>query len=590
MNCRHCGARLTPDDLVCGNCGNIVDSTPATPTVASPSIARSAAVPPKRRGLSVTTLLILAFACGFLGLVVAAGLGGVYAGLQDRTADQQAQADKFYQEGLANRTAGKLQLAKADFEYVLKINPAYPGAAEQLQQIADLLTVKPTPTASAVQVNVTEQLYQAGVEAYDQKKWRRAIEIFSQVRALDQAYERDQITQMIYQAALTYGQQLLTEDRLEEAIAYLDQAAYLKPLPAETEAEAQYARMYITARDYWNVNWEKAIESFGELYQIGPGYRDTFARYVEAYIQYGAERTRAGDPCTAQTQYEEALKLRPTAELQTKADAAKEACLTAPPSITGTNQTLAGLFTGRIAYPVLDENGSRILAASAGDQKLYTAALGDQPEWQRTGGKFAHRVGGSGANIIDNGNSITVAPAGAEFPTFSPDGSRVIYALQGQLFMANADGSGSPIGLGAGSAPTWGPGGLLAYSGCDGGGCGILIRNPDSTDPPTRLTGSPNDLPTSWSPDGFNISYYSNVSGSYDLFFVNTAGGVQQVTSNAGNNVGGAWGPDGAHVAFLSDRDGTWSLYIARYDGTEATKIALAPQGDWLRQRVSWAP
>src|SRR5512147_3014118 len=99
MNCRHCGARLTPDDLVCGNCGNIVDTAPQTSTVASPSVSRTTA-PAQKRGLSATTLLILAFACGFLGLIATAGLGGIYAGLQDRTADQQAQANKFYQEGL----------------------------------------------------------------------------------------------------------------------------------------------------------------------------------------------------------------------------------------------------------------------------------------------------------------------------------------------------------------------------------------------------------------------------------------------------------------------------------------------------------
>ncbi len=587
MNCRFCGAHLTPDDLVCGNCGNLVDATPAAPTVASQPVPRPSST--KARRISATTLLILAFACSFMGLIIAAGLGGVYAGLQDRKTDEQAQADKFYQEGLANRTAGKLQLAKADFEYVLQINSNYPGASEQLKQIADLLTVKPTPT-SVVQVNVTGQLYQDGVDAYHQKNWQKAIEVLTQVRVIDPAYQKDQITQMIYQAALTYGQELLKADRLEEAIAYLDQAAYLKPLPADVETQVQYARMYITARDYWNVNWEKAIESFGELYKVGPSYRDTFARYVEAYIQYGDERTRAGDPCTAQKQYEEALKLRPAADLQTKADSAKQACLTAPPSITGTNQPLAGLYLGRIAYPVFDESGSRILAANAGDKKIYTAALGDQPEWQRNGGKFAYRVSGSSANVIDNGNNLTVAPAGAEFPTFSPDGSRVIYSLQNQLYMINVDGKGSPIELGAGSAPTWGPKGQLAYSGCDAGGCGIMIRNPDNADPPKRLTGSPNDIPTSWSPDGDNISYYSNVGGNYDLFFVNTAGGVQQVTKDAGNNVGGGWGPDGSHVAFLSDRDGTWSLYIAKWDGTDATKIAIAPQGDWQRERVSWVP
>jgi hypothetical protein len=395
---------------------------------------------------------------------------------------------------------------------------------------------------------------------------------------------------MIYEAALSYGLELLKADRLEEAIAYLDQAAYLKPLPAEVDMQSQYARMYITARDYWNVNWEKAIEAFGELYKVGPGYRDTFARYVEAYIQYGNERSRAGDYCAAQTQYEAALKLRPDAELQSKAEKSRQDCLTAPPSITGTNQTLAGLFAGRIAYPVFDADGARILAALAGDKQIFTAAIGDQPEWQRLGGKFAYRAAGSGANVFDNGTAVSVAPAGAEFPTFSPDGSRLIYSLQGKLYLINADGSGAPIELGAGSTPTWGPTGLLAYSGCDGSGCGIMIRNPDTGEPPRRLTGSPNDIPTSWSPDGFNISYYSNVTGNYDLFFVNTAGGVQQVTQNAGNNIGGAWGPDGAHIAFLSDRDGVWSLYIARYDGAEATKIAIAPQGDLTRQRVSWVP
>ena len=148
MNCRHCGAHLTPDDLVCGNCGHVVDAAPPAPTVAAQPVPRPAPATARRasaRRVSATTLLILAFACGFLGLIAAAGLGGVYAGLQDRKADEQAQADKFYQEGLANRTAGKLQLARADFEYVLKIKPDYPGAREQVAQIASCSRSSPRP-------------------------------------------------------------------------------------------------------------------------------------------------------------------------------------------------------------------------------------------------------------------------------------------------------------------------------------------------------------------------------------------------------------------------------------------------------------
>lgn len=586
MNCRECGARLAPEDLVCGNCGAIVESAPLLVSTQPTQPVRPSS---SARWLSSTTLLIALFACGLVALITASAVGGIVTGLRDREGDRQAQADKYYQEGSANLTAGKLQLAKADFEYVLKIAPNYPGARDQLAQVQAQMTVKPTPTFAAI-VSATQQLFETGQAAYQSKNWQTAIDVLSQVRTIDPAYQHAQVDAMLYDAATTYGLQLLKQDRLEEGITYLEQAAYLKPLSADAAQQVQYARMYITARDYWNANWEEAINLFKQLYQVAPGYRDTFARLVDAYIQYGEERTRAGDPCAAQTQFEEALTLRPTADLQTKAAKAKQDCLTAPAAITGTNMVLNGLFAGRIAYPVFDGESVRILSASAGDPKLSTAAMGDQPEWQRNGSKFTYRVVGSGVYVTEGGNNVKVAPAGAEFPTFSPDGKRVAYALDGNLYVAAADGSGSPVELGAGSVPAWGPKGLLAYSGCDGSGCGIMIRNPDKADPPKRLTGSPNDIPTSWSPDGFNISYYSNVSGSYDLFFVNTAAGVQQVTNGVGNNVGGAWGPDGAHIAFLSDRDGGWALYIAKYDGTEATKLALAPQSDWTQQRVSWVP
>jgi tetratricopeptide (TPR) repeat protein len=584
MNCRECGARLSADDLVCGNCGALIDRLPQTAQITPVKPPRPSN---RARRISSTTLLIVLFSCGLLSLIVASAVGGVVVGLQDRDVAEQAKADQFYQEGLANFAAGKLELAKADFTYVLEINPHYPGASEQLAQVEDRLTVKPTPTSSAL-ISAIDQLYQAGLTAYQAKDWSTAIDTLTQVRSINPDYQKDDVDQMLFDAAVTYGLDLLKTDRLEEGIAYLDQAAYIRPLPLDASQQAQYAKLYVTARGYWNVDWEKAIDQFGELYAMAPNYKDVFARLVDAYIEYGNERVRAGDACAAQQKYQEALRLRPDSRVQTKLDQATQVCLAATPApITGTAQTLGGLFAGRLAYPVFDDTGQHINAASAGNPTVYTAAFGDQPEWQRTGSALAYRIQGVGINV---GNR-TVAPDGAAWPTFSPDGSRLIYALQGRLYLVNVDGSTGPIDLGAGSAPTWGPNGMLAYSGCDAGGCGIMVRNPDQTDPPVRLTGSANDIPSSWSPDGFNISYYSNVAGDYDLYFVNTAGGVQQVTKGPGNDIAGAWGPDGAHVAFLSDRDGAWALYIARYDGSEATKLAVTPQGsNWINQRVSWMP
>ncbi|MBP7687617.1 MAG: PD40 domain-containing protein [Thermoflexales bacterium] len=586
MTCRECGAHVAASDFVCGNCGAVLDQSSTAPQPVLPPSPPASPARRTARRISSTTLLIVLFSCGLISLIVASAVGGVVIGLQDRETDRQAEADRYYQEGLANFASGKLELAKADFEYVLRLDPAYPGAQEQIAQVTDRLTVKPTPTSAAL-TSAIDQLYETGLTAYQAQKWATAIDALAQVRSIDPAYQAAQVSQYLFDASVTYGLELIEADRLEEAIAYLDQAAYIRPLPAAAALQAQYAKLYLTARGYWNVNWERAIERFTELYAFAPGYKDTFARLVGSYVEYGNERVRAGDSCTAQKQYEEAIKLSPGAALQAKLDQATQVCLTATPApISGTAQSLAGLFTGRIAYPVADTNGQRIDAASAGNPIVYTAAYGDQPEFERAGSQVAYRTGG-GLYI----GSRNVAPAGAAWPTLSPDGQRLIHALQGRLYLVNLSG-GDPVDLGAGSAPTWGPNGLLAYAGCDSGGtCGIMFRDPDKTDPPVRLTGSANDVPSSWSPDGFNISYYSNVNGDYDLFFCNTAGGVQQVTSGPGNDVAGAWGPDGAHVAFLSDRDGTWSVYIAKYDGTELTKIAIAPQGgNWATQRVSWLP
>jgi TolB protein len=119
-----------------------------------------------------------------------------------------------------------------------------------------------------------------------------------------------------------------------------------------------------------------------------------------------------------------------------------------------------------------------------------------------------------------------------------------------------------------------------------------MIDNPGDADPPARLTASANDTPTSWSPDGYNISYYSDAGGNWDVFFVNRDGVVQQVTNTPSVDGIPAWSPDGAHLAFVSDRDGRWAIYVIRFDGAELVKaIDLGAQNpNWASERLAWSP
>src|SRR5450759_4903655 len=168
MNCRTCGARVEPDDLVCGNCRTVVDSAPRLTPKKSMGLPKP--IKPRRR-LSPTAILILIFSCGMFTLIAASIAGGVATGLQDRETDRQAKADQYYHEGVTNFATGQLQLAEVDFQYVLKLDPSYPGASEQLSQVQTRLTVVPTPTAAVSQTKVIDQLFQTGQSAYQAKDW-----------------------------------------------------------------------------------------------------------------------------------------------------------------------------------------------------------------------------------------------------------------------------------------------------------------------------------------------------------------------------------------------------------------------------------
>ena len=178
MNCRNCGARVEPNELVCGNCGTVVDVSPRIAPIAYNTQPHPAAIKLRRR-LSSTAILILLFACGMITLIAASIVGGITTGLQDREIDRQVETDKYYHEGLTNFASGQLELAEADFQYVLKLNPNYPGASEQLLQVRTRLTVQPTPTVAVSSTKVIDQLFQTGQSSYQAKDWAKAIEVLT---------------------------------------------------------------------------------------------------------------------------------------------------------------------------------------------------------------------------------------------------------------------------------------------------------------------------------------------------------------------------------------------------------------------------
>ena len=559
---------------------------------------------------------ILFWVVGFLCLLVlsvgGAAYGGLYKGERDREQQRQELAEQHYRAGLERLEAGEYELAVAEFEYVLKLDPDHPFAQQGIAEAQARTAARPTPTSETREI-ITDDLYQKAVAHFEAEQWEEASGVLTQLRVLDPTYEAQSVEEMLFTSLYNAGMALLDENRFEEGIFYLDQAVALRPPDEEALTQRSLAVQYMTALGYWGVDWERCIERFEQLYAVAPNYKDVFSRLYSAHVMYADAWYDQGEMCPAEVQYAQAAQLMNDSEIEQKREQAARVCMVATPTpiapITGTlpvtlTEPPPGFTTGRLAYPAYNTQTGLydVYALFADGRLIRMVGGGDQPCWLWGSGALGYR------NLLSPGISVLVpgeavprplaAGAGTAWPTFSPDGSRVAYATQDatgawQISIAPTDGSAEPRIHAAGRGPVWGPTGLLAWTGCDSGGaCGIFADNPDDDQPPTRLTASINDTGLHWSPDGRMLAYMSNVTGNWEVYLLSTTGGVVVLTDNPASDGLPAWAPDGSGLAFVSNRDGVWGLYLMGRNGEDPHKIVtLGPSlPDWTKQRLSWAP
>jgi tetratricopeptide (TPR) repeat protein len=558
-------------------------------------------------------LWVMGFLCLLALSVGAAAYGGLYTGERDRERQRQELSEQHYRAGLERLDTGEYELAIAEFEYVLELDPDHPFAQQGIAESQARIAARPTPTTSETYKIVVDDLYRKAAAHYEAQQWEDAAAVLTQLRVLDRAYETETVEEMLFTSLYSAGMALLDEDRFEEGIFYLDQAVALRPLDEEALTQRSLAIQYMTALGYWGVDWERCIERFEQLYAVAPSYKDVFSRLYQAHVSYADAWYAQGEMCPAEVQYTQAAQLMSDPDIERKRAESAQVCLVATPTpiapITGTlpitlTELPPGFTTGRLAYPAYNtQTGLYAIYALLADGRLVRMAGGaDQPNWLWGSGALGYRnLLSPGISLLGPGETTPrqlAAGAGLAWPTFSPDGGRMAYATQDtagtwQITIAPLDGSAEPRVHAAGQGPVWGSTGLLAWTGCDASGnCGIIADNPDDDQPPTRLTGSINDIGLNWAPNGGMLAYMSNVTGNWEIYLLSITGGVVVLTDDPASDGLPAWAPDGSSLAFVSNRDGTWGLYLMGPNGEDPHKIlTLGPSlPNWTVQRLSWAP
>lgn len=196
---------------------------------------------------------------------------------------------------------------------------------------------------------------------------------------------------------------------------------------------------------------------------------------------------------------------------------------------------------------------------------------------------------------------------------YSPDGNKIVFDHNGDLYLMNADGSGltsltNTVDKGE-LFPVWSPdGSKIAYVFAWWEGYEIYTVNADGSDPkPVTVRflnpdGSDSHLPyrpryvdiePAWSPDGTRIAFASTRNGKVSdgfvdpflqIFVVNANGtGLHALTSNDFYNRTPIWSPDGTQIAFTQYNPvpgEQWKVMIMNADGSGQRVVINAVGND----------
>ena len=284
--------------------------------------------------LGVLALILIAATSAFLGY---------RSGINQRTSAEASQVsqkvEEQYQLGLQDMDAGRYDVARQRFEYVIQFRPDYPGVTEKLADVILKLnatatpTTVPTPTVTPTpDTRNVDELFNQAQQSLANEDWNTTIDTLQALRKADPNYRPVWVDDMLYVSLRNRGtDKILKTADLEGGIYDLSLAERFGPLDADAKSYQTWASLYITGASFWDIDWSQAVYYFAQVAPALPNLRDgsgwtAAERYRLALIGYGGYLADNKDWCNAADQYRLALSMGDDAKVQETLNYVNDKC------------------------------------------------------------------------------------------------------------------------------------------------------------------------------------------------------------------------------------------------------------------------
>jgi hypothetical protein len=275
--------------------------------------------PSRRQGLRRASIAIVIF----LVIVGVGAFSGYTAGIDDRLAQEKirnaAAAAEQYQLALVDIDNGNYGIAVQRLEYVIRVYPDFPGAADKMifasmaMQSTATATIVPTATLIPTpDMRSQEELFQQAAAYAQAQDWDNLLATLDSLRKADPNYRTVEVDDFYYLGLRNRGvQRILLDADLEGGIFDLNLAERFGPIDAQAASYRQWAEWYVTGASFWGIDWGQVITYFEYVVPQAPNLRDSDEytaqqRLATAQIHYATQAIYEGDIYAANKQWCEA--------------------------------------------------------------------------------------------------------------------------------------------------------------------------------------------------------------------------------------------------------------------------------------------